>query len=213
MRKSIAGEKKKNSVREEIEELLNKNTEENKKNLPVMNHGVMPRMGIDRGGSPCKMTPSCIAEIIERVSMGETIGRICKDTHMPAAPTVWNWVRNIPEFSQMYYEAKKFQTDVFAEEILSIADDGSSDVSISYDKYGNEKIEVNTEIVKRSEIRIKARQWLMERVNSAKYNERVMMEQASVTKNMPNMNATIKIMLPDNGRPITATFETTTEEA
>lgn len=209
MRKSVPGAKKKLSVRDEVEELLNRNVND-EENVPMIHHGVVsPYGGV---GQPSKMTPSCVEEIIERVSNGEIITKICKDPHMPSANAVWRWIRTKPDFSALYYAAKKFATDVMAEEILAIADDGSQDSIVTTDRHGNERVEMNNEFVKRSEIRIKARQWLMERINSGKYNERVMMEQASVKSATPNMNATIKIMLPDNGRPITATLETTAEE-
>lgn len=201
---------KKPSVREEVERLLNKNLEDHEKNLPMIHHGVIPSNGI----RPSRMTPSCLDEIIDRVSFGEIIRNISKDEHMPGYSTIWGWIRDNEAFAERYYKAKAFATNVMGEDILSIADDGSNDVHTVYDKYGNPQKEVNQEIVKRSEIRIKARQWLMERMNSTKWNERVMAGEAGASaKSVPsNLNATIKIMLPDNGRPITATLETTAEE-
>lgn len=200
---------KKLSVRAEVERLLNKNVEDHEKNIPMIHHG-----GVYTGGMPSKMTPSCIEEIIDRVSFGELIKNIAKDPHMPAEGTIWKWIRDNQAFAEKYYKAKEFATNILGEDILSIADDGSRDVSVKFNKNGEAYTEVNQEIVKRSEIMIKARQWLMERLNSNKWNERVMSEQAgAAAKSAPsNLNATIKIMLPDNGRPITATLETTAEE-
>lgn len=216
-RKSIPGEVKvdrKMSYREAIEEsrdeyyeLIEKNREE----FPERKMGTLP-MPVAKGNGgmgffPSKMTPQCVEEIIERVARGESMTSITKDSHMPSIGTVWNWVRKNEDFARLYHEAKKIQMDMYAEQIINIADDSVGDIRMAYDKFGNKIPEVNFEAVKRSELRVKARQWLMERLSSKKYNERVLAEESGAASQSSKMNATIKIMLPDNGRPITFDVE------
>ena len=146
------------------------------------------------------MTESCVKEILERICRGETIDRICKDEHMPHRSTVWKWVRYDPDFAELYFEAKKFQLDAFAEQIITIADESVHDIRMAYDRQGNPIPEINFEAVKRSELRVKTRQWLMERLMPKKYGDKVQHD-PNGGNNQP-INAVIQIMLPDNGRPI-----------
>ena len=222
MRRSIPGESKRraNSPKESEEKkpryqkgkmkatlmdvllLHDKICEESRGMVVPQDHGQLPtnRSGTGRGQTSLK-TPSCIAEILERVARGETLHRIGKDEHMPHESTMWNWVRYDEEFREMYFEAKKMQMDAFAEQIITIADDSVGDIRMAYDKNGDPYPEVNYENVKRSELRTKVRMWLMERLMPKKYSEKVQLDTPSGN---PLVNATIQIVLPDNGRPIEA---------
>ena len=47
---------------------------------------------VKRGpGRPTKRTPEIIAEFLQRYGAGETISEICRDEHMPARMTLWQW--------------------------------------------------------------------------------------------------------------------------
>lgn len=216
MRRSIPGQvvvsKKmtvQNAKEESIEEYMAM-VAKNKEDFPEKNHGIMP-VPNGTGFYPSKMTPSCIEEILERITRGESVTSIGKDPHLPTASTIWHWVRKNEDFARLYAEAKKLQMDMYAEDIINIADDSVGDIRMAYDKFGNKVPEVNYEAVKRSELRVKARQWLMERLAPKKYNERILSEAGATDANAPRVNATIKIMLPDNGRPI-ASIEAQTIE-
>lgn len=161
-------------------------------------HGFAPL----RGGRT-RQTESCVREILERVVRGESLRQICQDEHMPAECTVWRWIQYDPVFAEEYYKAKERQLDAFAEQILTIADDSSTDVRMAYDKFGNRVPEVNYENVKRSELRIKSRQWLMERLQPRKYGDKMRQDVDSGSRSN-SQTTMIQIMLPDNGRPIEA---------
>lgn len=219
MRRSIPGQvvvsekmTKQMAKEESIEEYMAM-VEKNKEDFPEKNHGIMP-VPNGTGFYPSKMTPSCVEEIMERIARGESITSIGKESHLPAAHTIWQWIRKNENFARLYHEAKKLQMDMYAEDIINIADDSVGDIRMAYDKFGNKIPEVNFESVKRSELRVKARQWLMERLAPKKYNERNLSE-SGPDANSPSINATIKIMLPDNGRPIASiepqTIEVTSE--
>lgn len=127
----------------------------------------MKKMG---RGRPSTYTPEIGGEICRRMSEGETLRNICADKHMPHIATVWEWANlgKHPDFGELYARAQKVQADYYAAEIMEIADDGTNDYQQRMTRHGDE-ILVDHEHVKRSELRIKTRQWLVERLHRDKY--------------------------------------------
>jgi hypothetical protein len=56
---------------------------------------------------------------------------------MPAVQTMFNWMRIHSEFLDQYTIAKQEAADVFAEDIIDIADDGTNDYMEQLDDEGN----------------------------------------------------------------------------
>lgn len=67
-------------------------------------------------------TPELDAEICARLSEGEPLRVICRDNHMPAWRTVYDWCRANPEFATRIARARELGYDAIAEEALEIAD-------------------------------------------------------------------------------------------
>lgn len=112
-------------------------------------------------------------KICKRISAGETLKDILKDDNMPHRDTVWDWRRAHPEFDKMYIQAREDQAHTWADDIISIADDIQQDYL--RDAKGNPAFNKNGEPVfirespRRTQQRIEARQWLMERNAQAHY--------------------------------------------
>jgi hypothetical protein len=66
-----------------------------------------------------------------------------------------------PDFRQQYVQARETRTDLLAEQILDIADDGGQDWH--EDSKGKKKLD--REAVLRSRLRVDARQWQMARLD------------------------------------------------
>ena len=148
-----------------------------------------------------KMTEEVVLEILNRMCRGETLKTICQDAHLPSYGTVQKWYTTDPDFQQAMDMAKSFQMNLFADEILDIADNSVGDIRLAYDKHGNLVPEVNYENVKRSELRIKTRMELMK-----VYNRKQFGTQKETATNVPGSQSgsqlSIQIVLPDNGRNI-----------
>src|SRR6476659_1606194 len=65
--------------------------------------------------------------ILQRIRDGESLRSICRDKAMPARSTVHLWLANIEGFSDQYARACEIRADVYADQILEIADDASRD--------------------------------------------------------------------------------------
>lgn len=148
-----------------------------------------------------KMTEDVVLEILNRLCRGETLKTICQDAHLPSYGTVQKWYATDPDFQQAMDQARVFQMNLFADEILEIADNSVGDIRLAYDKNGNLVPEVNYENVKRSELRIKTRMELMKVYNRKQFGTQKETTAAS-TAGQNGGQLSIQIILPDNGRSI-----------
>ena len=116
-------------------------------------------------GRPSAFTVEIAEEICLRLVMGESLRKITADDHMPVMSTVLLWVvTNREGFSERYTQAREAQQHYYNDEIIEIADNGSNDWMRRTTKKGEIEVVLDREHVTRSELRIKTRQWLMERL-------------------------------------------------
>lgn len=88
-----------------------------------MNDQVQPTAGTPpKRGRPCVYTPEIADEIFERLSNGEPLRQICRDDHMPAWRTVYDWKRDDEEFAARFTRARDIGFDAIAEETLDLVD-------------------------------------------------------------------------------------------
>jgi hypothetical protein len=73
-------------------------------------------------GRPTLYTLEIDAEICRRLAGGETLRAICRDDHMPAWQTVYDWKSARPDFSRRFAHARELGGDAIAEQALEIAD-------------------------------------------------------------------------------------------
>jgi len=70
-------------------------------------------------------TEDIAAEICCRIASGESVKKITQDENMPSEKTVYYWLSKEAAFSQQYARAREAQADVYAQEIVTIADDAA----------------------------------------------------------------------------------------
>lgn len=87
---------------------------------------------------------------------------------MPAQSTVFKWLSEQSAFSEQYVRAREAQADKLADEILSIADDGTNDTYKTDDGEG-----VNHDVIARSRLRVDARKWLASKMAPKKYGDKM----------------------------------------
>jgi len=118
--------------------------------------------------------------LIEQVSTnGKNLHSIKR--HHPAFPdvtTVYPWFKKDEKFAQQYAQAKRTAMDFMAEEIVTIADDGSNDYMEIMDKNGDPTgaWKFKGEHVMRSKLRIDTRKWIMSKLMPSKYGEKIQVE-------------------------------------
>ena len=123
-------------------------------------------------GRPSGYSEEVVGTICMEIMAGKSLRTICAMEGMPAASTVYAWLGQYPEFSDMYTRAREVQADVLADEILEIAD---SDLDPN-----------------RARVMIDARKWLAGKLRPKKYGDRVELDH-KVDGNQP-MQVTVNVV-------------------
>jgi len=122
-------------------------------------------------GRPPIYTEEIADTICERLCLGESLRRILKDEGMPSMPTVMRWLMNKPEFETKYVRARRMQAEVWADEMIDIADDSTNDYMKKKGK--EEGVEVNQENLQRSKMRLEQRRWFAEKLLPKVYGPKI----------------------------------------
>ena len=120
------------------------------------------------GGAPSTYTPEIAAEILERISNGESLRSITRDPSMPVMSVVYVWMLRHPDFAEQYARAREEQAETLADEIVSLADE--EPVQVVDDKGIGR---VDSAWVTWQKNRVDARKWVAAKLKPKKYGERV----------------------------------------
>ena len=149
------------------------------------NQGDQPLQAIDTpppekakhaGGRPCEYTPEIAATICLRMAEGETLRAICRDSDTPARSTVYQWLSKNPEFADLYTQAREALVEHWADEILDISDDSTTDYITKIGRNGHEYEAVDQDHIQRSRLRVDSRKWLMSKLMPRKYGDHLEVE-------------------------------------
>lgn len=115
-------------------------------------------------GRPSSYTDEIANEICERISLGESVRKICLDEHMPAMSSVFKWLAENKSFSEQYAYARESQADAYADEMDDIAK--------------NDSIPVD-----RARLIIDTRKWTASKLKPKKYGDKL--DLTSMGKELP----------------------------
>lgn len=95
-------------------------------------------------------------EICERISAGELLINICLEKHMPTVRRCNQWLRENPEFQQLYNQSVTDRLTIFEEEVIQIADDASRDYK-EVTRAGKTVKVIDAEVLARAKLRVDVR--------------------------------------------------------
>lgn len=116
---------------------------------------------------PAMLTEEMEQDIMEDIAKAKTLRSISEKPGMPALGTMRRWIRENVHFRHLYARAKEDAAEYMAEDILSIADDGTNDTFTDTD--GN--VHVDNDVIQRSKLRVDARKWLAAKLMPRKYGD------------------------------------------
>ena len=125
--------------------------------------------------------------ICTRIIEGETIKEICEDPDLPSQRTIYRWLAAIPTFWQLYARAREALMDRWADEIIEIADDSSEDYVDHIGADGVVERRFDPEAVQRSKLRIETRKWLMSKLASRRYGDKIDVNMQATTTPAANL--------------------------
>lgn len=127
-------------------------------------------------GALVKFNETVADLICGRMAEGETLRQVCRDPAMPARSTVYRWLSRNPSFADHYARAREALVESWADEIIDIADDGTTDYVIKKGRNGAEYEAVDQEHIQRSRLRVDARRWLLSKLNPGQYGDHMEVE-------------------------------------
>lgn len=139
-------------------------------------------------GRPSDYTPELADRLCEQLAEGKSLRKVCQADDMPSLSTVFRWLRVHPEFQQQYVRAKEEAADLFADEIVEIADDASGDFIP-----GKDGPVLDSEHVQRSKLRIDARKWIASKLKPKKYGDKLEVD----NKGELTVNVSVKRFTPE----------------
>lgn len=128
---------------------------------------------------------------LEIATSSKGLATICKQEGFPCTTSVYKWLgmKEHKDFTELYARAKVYQAHFMGGEIIEIADNSVGDV------VRNEKGDyiMDGEFARRSQIKIDARKWLMSKLASKVYGDKLDL----TTKGGKIETASINLTHPD----------------
>jgi hypothetical protein len=146
-------------------------------------------------------------KFLERMRNGESSLAISRDLDMPSSDTIWHWQHGRKEapatFCEKYMTARKAQADMFAGQVMEIADAMDDKVQqamqdaldeLPDDATATEKRKAAFYAKRRSteaaKEQISARKWTAGRMHPGNWGDRVAVEHSTDPDNPPKINLT-----------------------
>jgi hypothetical protein len=114
--------------------------------------------------------------ICERLENGDSLNNICQDENMPSEACVRRWaMEDYQGFSAKYARARELGYLKIADEMLEIADDARNDWMDKQVRGDTIRV-VDEECVKRSQLRVETRKWLLSKMLPKVYGDKLQTE-------------------------------------
>jgi hypothetical protein len=119
------------------------------------------------------LAPSLLESICLRTFEGESMRSIARDPDMPSRERIHKELVENAGFAVQYARAREGLYQAWAEEILEIADDGTTDYVTRIGRNGHEYEAVDQEHIQRSRLRVDSRKWLLSKLLPKTFGDRV----------------------------------------
>lgn len=113
-----------------------------------------------------------LSSIFERIGKGQALRNILRENEMPDNTKFYKWIDGDKMLLERYLGARAQRADGIFEDLFDIADDQENDVY--EDKDGKEQ--TNHNVINRARIRIDTRKWILARMDSKKYGDKIQQE-------------------------------------
>lgn len=125
-------------------------------------------------GRPSAYSQETADKVLELLGDGMSLRELCEaHPELPKPSTIRRWITfDVEGFRDKYARVKASYAEVYAEEIIAIADDSSGDDL----ELPDGRIVANNEFINRSRLRVDTRKWLMSKLLPKKYGDRLEVE-------------------------------------
>jgi hypothetical protein len=123
-----------------------------------------------------KKSQALIDTLCERIANGESLRSICKDKAMPGLSTVFAWLAADAKFQEQYARARETQADVFADELVAIADEAPN--LVTHGEGDQVEVALDSAAIAHQRLRIDTRKWVASKLKPKKYGDKLDVEHA-----------------------------------
>ncbi len=102
-----------------------------------------------------------------------SLRQVCMARDRPNRSTVYTWLNKYPAFAANYAQARELLYQVWADEILEISDDATTDMVTKTGRNGSTYEAVDQEHIQRSRLRVDSRRWLLSKLVPKQFGDRV----------------------------------------
>jgi len=162
--------------------------------LPSFDVAPLPLNGNgNRMGAPALYSPERAKRLCTIIATTpRTLKQACEETGL-AVMTVMSWLTRYPDFAEAYARAREYQCEIRADECLDIADNSTNDWVDYETKAGRVIRQFDYEHSRRSELRIKTRQWLMEKYGRRRFGDRLEVQSVQLIQNVSGLSEPARI--------------------
>jgi hypothetical protein len=110
--------------------------------------------------------------ICERITQGQTTSEVTRDPTMPTWGVLARWRREHEDFNRRYTIARQSCCELWADEIIEIADDATNDYVTRVTANGRTMRVFDREAFERSRLRVDSRKWTASKVLRHVYGDK-----------------------------------------
>ena len=148
-------------------------------------------MNKNKPASKVRYNADIAARLCARIATTpQPLAAICEAPDMPGIATVFRWLRDHPDFREMYVIAKQEQVEILMDECFQIVDDTSNDLIVTAD---GRKIP-NPVAVQRAKLRVNYRKWIASKLLPRKYGNNAQLEAATPPPPPPPPNGGLPVL-------------------
>ena len=142
--------------------------------------------------NPRKLSLHAIRSICMHIAEGKSVPKSLVACGWKSRAAFYNFICDHPKAKEIYRTARELRAEMWAEELIDIADDGSNDTYTVVDKDGKDREMVNHDHIKRSALRIDTRKWVISKHLPKTYGDKLGLEHSGhTTATNTNLNVDV----------------------
>ena len=149
-------------------------SDDTNKEISIFNEPIFPSKT-----KPYNFTPAQLKDMLIEYSQYKGNIRALCESHRIDNHSFFMLCRTYPEIESFYSVCQANRAEYMAAETIEIADSGDDDVIMNVDRAGNEYFQPNMAKVRRDELRIKQRNYILSKYNREKYGDKQVIESTS----------------------------------
>jgi hypothetical protein len=134
-----------------------------------------------------------IKKVLFEIENGLSLRKAILKLNIVSRDTFNEWLKEDKNVSDQYARSCEERADSIFEEIIEIADDSSNDFVLTDVGDGMQVERFNSEHVQRSRLRVDARKWMLGKMQSKKYGDK--MDVTSGGEKLQNSSPNIKVTI------------------